>query len=131
MSDEELIDRFESGAVAETAFHHEDHVRLAFAYLRSYSPLEGLQRFSCALKRFAASQGKADRYHETITFAYFFLINERLARRACSGWEEFAESNSDLLVWKGGILEPYYESSTLSSDLARRVFVLPDKQPPR
>jgi hypothetical protein len=49
---------------------------------------------------------------------------------ACSPdatWEAFADRNSDLLVWKGGILTRYYAESTLKSDLARKVFVLPDK----
>ena len=35
--------------------------------------------------------------------------------------------NPDLLVWKDGILSRYYREATLKSDLARRVFVLPDK----
>jgi hypothetical protein len=46
-----------------------------------------------------------------------------------SEWEEFAERNADLLVWKGGVLEQYYRDATLWSDLARAVFVFPDKCP--
>lgn len=128
MSNQELIKRFEAGAVREAEFHHEDHVRLAFAYLQTYPVLEALKRFSAALQRFAASHGKADRYHETITCAYFFLTNERLACSGSADWEEFATRNSDLLVWKHGILERYYEDSTLNSNFARRVFVFPDKR---
>jgi hypothetical protein len=79
------------------------------------------------LKRFAAARGKSQLYSETVTHAYFFLIRERMARFAGSGWEEFARSNSDLLTWKGGILSRYYQEATLRSDLARTVFVFPDK----
>jgi hypothetical protein len=43
------------------------------------------------------------------------------------GWEEFARRNTDLLVWKKGILDRYYRHATLKSDLARKIFVLPDK----
>jgi len=50
-----------------------------------------------------------------------------MARDPKADWEEFAERNPDLLVWKGGILSRYYRESTLQSELARRVFVFPDK----
>src|ERR1017187_4871926 len=89
MSNEELIQRFESGAVPEDCFHHGDHVRLAFAYLSQYPTLQALDKFSSALKRFAAALGKSQLYNETITHAYFFLIRERIARSGSTDWEEF------------------------------------------
>jgi hypothetical protein len=79
------------------------------------------------LKRFAAAQGKPDRYHETITWAFLLLIRERIARaRRTQRWEEFAAGNADLFVWKGGVLATLYRPETLDSDLARRTFILPD-----
>ena len=127
MSNEETIRRFENGEVAPESFHHADHVRLAFAYLREYPVLTALEKFSAALKRFATSLGKPDRYNETITCAYLFLIRERMARSSESDWEQFAAANPGLLVWQDGILNRYYHPETLKSDLARQVFVLPDK----
>lgn len=127
MTDPEFIRRFEADALPEDSFHHADHVRLAFAYLLEYPPLEALEKFCRALRRFAEARGKAKLYHETITHAYFFLIRERMARRPADGWEEFAENNSDLLIWKPGILDRYYRESTLQSKLAREVFVFPDR----
>lgn len=127
MTDEELIQAFETDTLPENSFHHADHVRLAFAYLSRHPVLEALDRFAIALKRFAAARGKSQLYSETVTHAYFFLIRERMARFAGSGWEEFARSNADLLMWKGGILSRYYQEATLQSDLARTVFVFPDK----
>ena len=126
-ADAELIRRFESGALPEDSFHHADHVRLAFAYLSRYSALEALDRFSNALKRYAAARGKPQRYNETITFAYFFLIRERLVRSGGVDWDEFARRNADLLAWKDGILTRYYEEGTLQSQLARGLFLFPDK----
>jgi len=84
MSNEEIIRTFESGILPEDSFHHADHVRLAFAYLSLCGPLEALEKFTVALKRYAASLGKSQRYHETITHAYFFLIRERMARGGSS-----------------------------------------------
>jgi hypothetical protein len=128
MSNEELILRFETDTLPEHSFHHADHVRLAFAYLSLYPVLHALDRFSCALKRFAAARGKSELYNETITHAYFFLIRERMARSASADWDEFASRNPDLLTWKNGILTRYYNQDTLQSDLARAVFLFPDKR---
>jgi hypothetical protein len=127
MSNEELIDRFEADAVPGNGFHHADHVRLAFAYLSCFLVLEALERFSTALKRFACARGKPQLYHETITCAYLFLIRERMARSETEDWEKFAGQNEDLLRWKDGVLGRYYKDSTLGSDLARRVFLMPDR----
>lgn len=137
MTTAEVISCFEADDLPGD-FHHPEHVRLAFAYLSEYDPLEALRRFSEALKRYAAARGKADRYHETITYAYLFLIRERMARTPATApssrpgpppgnWEEFAAQNPDLLQWKPGILERYYLESTLRSDLARTAFLFPDK----
>ena len=122
-----LIEEFEQGR-APVGFHHADHVRVAFAYVAQYSFLEAEARFCAALKRFAAAQGKPQLYHETITRAYLLLIRERIARAGRSRtWEEFAEHNPDLLIWKGGVLATLYRQETLDSDFARHTFVLPDQ----
>lgn len=128
MHSDERIRRFEKGATPADTFHHEDHVRLAFDYVCRYPVLEAVQRFSDALKCFAAAQGKAERYHETITWAYLLLIHERVARAGrVQSWEQFAECNADLLLWKDGVLSTLYRRETLDSDFARHVFVLPDR----
>jgi hypothetical protein len=128
MTGDELIQQFEDGTTPAATFHHADHVRLAFEYLCRYSALEALRRFSAALQRFAAGQGKAQLYHETITWAYLLLIRERIARAgSVQTWEEFGERNADLLVWKGGVLAALYRQETLDSELARHTFVLPDR----
>lgn len=127
MTDCEFVSQFESGSFPPTAFHT-DHVRMAFAYLRQYPVLEAIERFSTALQRFANAQGKTNLYHQTITWAYIFLIHERIARAGqTQSWEEFAQANPDLLTWNNGILTRHYTEETLQSDLAKRVFVFPDR----
>lgn len=131
MNDQEIIEQFEQSRAPCGSFHHADHIRTAFAYLSRYPALEALQKFSSALQRFAAAQGKPGLYHETITWAYLFLIRERMLRAGHSqSWEEFAAANPDLLTWErgtGGILARYYQPETLNSPAARAAFLLPDK----
>jgi hypothetical protein len=131
MTDIEIIEQFEQSRAPAGSFHHADHIRVAFAYLSRYPALEALQRFSSALQRFATAQGKPGLYHETITWAYVFLIRERMLRAGRTlTWEEFATANPDLLSWEresGGILSLYYLPETLKSEAARCAFLMPDK----
>jgi hypothetical protein len=127
MTDEQLIHNFENDTLPDDSFHHADHVRLAYAYLSQYPVLVALGKFVSALKRFAAARGKTQLYNETITWAYFFLIHERMARHQAADWDAFTRLNPDLLSWNDGILNRYYHESTLRSDLARAVFVFPDR----
>jgi hypothetical protein len=128
MDDDALVLSFEAGAVPDGGFHHEQHVRLAWWYLRHFPLADALGRFQSGLQRFADAQGKPGLYHETITVAYVLLINERLADfPAVSDWASFAAAHSDLLRWKPSVLERYYTHDTLWSDRARRTFVMPDR----
>jgi len=128
MTDHELIEQFERGTLPNESFHHREHVRVAFLYLSEYPALEALQVFSTALRKFAAVHAKPQLYHETITWAYIFLIRERMARAGKKqDWKEFALNNPDLLTWKDGLLSQYYREETLRSDLARTIFIFPDR----
>ena len=128
LADAALLRGFEDGTLPASAFHHRDHVRVAWLYLQTEPPLQALDRFAEGLKRFAAAHGQARLYHETITWAYLLLIRERMERAGAGAtWEEFAAHNPDLLSWKPSILDRYYQPETLGSELARRVFVMPDR----
>ena len=123
MDNESLIRLFEAGEAPPDGFHHREHVRVAWWYLRE-SPLpEALGRFGAGLRRFADAQGKPDLYHETITTAYVLLIAERLddGDRELD-WDDFARRNPDLLTWRPSILARYYREETLASARAKRTF---------
>lgn len=127
MTDTEFIKAFESCTFPPTAFHHRDHVRLAWIYLREWPLVEALARFTASIKRFAAHNGAAGLYHETITFAFLFLIHERMQRSEAATFEAFAAESPELFAWKPSILDRYYRPETLQSELARRTFVMPDQ----
>jgi hypothetical protein len=128
--DDELLRQFEDCSLPLERLRHRVHIQIAFLYLRRHPVLDVLARFPQALKRYAATHGQASLYHETITWAYILLIHERMKRAGQPlSWEEFAATNEDLLTWSGTILKQYYRDETLSSDLARKIFLLPDKAP--
>jgi hypothetical protein len=122
------MEAFEAGALPIGSFHHAEHVKMAFLYLKKFAPLEALCRFSSGLARFATAHGKPDLYNETITWAFFLLIRERIARANSSQtWAEFSAGNGDLLRWEDNILKKYYRPETLASALAKSVFLFPDR----
>lgn len=128
MTDHELVERFEDGTLPIECFHHEEHIRVAFLYLSRHPVLDSLERFSASLKRLAERYGKANLYHETITWAYLLLIRERMARAKCAqAWLEFRAANVDLLDRQRSILLQYYRDETLASELAKNIFILPDR----
>jgi hypothetical protein len=121
------MQRFEAATLSEAEFRHADHVRLAWLYLRGRAMLPALTAFSEGLRNFAAAHGKSGRYHETITWAFMFLIRERMeSSPSHADWQNFARHNPDLLDWPQNILTHYYRPERLSTELARRVFVLPE-----
>jgi len=127
VTDDQLLTRFESCTLDPGDFPHREHVHLAWIYFRRQSPLRAMASFCEGLKKFAKSLGKEGLYHETITWAYLLLVRDRIARSSAETWEVFARENSELLMWKPSILDRYYQSETLQSELARREFVFPDR----
>jgi hypothetical protein len=122
-----LIEAFEAGRVDNGSFHHRDHVRMAWTYLRELSFPSGAQRFIDALQRFAQANGKPQLYHATITWAYLVTIHDRMQRNGAGDWESFAAANADLLTWKPSIIDALYRPETIASEHAKRVFVLPNR----
>lgn len=111
---------------ASAPFRHADHVEAAWRLARSPGGLAGLARLVDTLRDMAERHGMPDRYHETLTWGWYFLIRERMARGGTdASWESFAAANPDLM--DGTALGERYRPETLRSERARRVFVLPDR----
>jgi len=130
LSEDALIEQFEACTLPPSAFPHREHVRLAWAYLRRESLASAIAKFCDGLKAFAASIGKAGLYHETVSWAFMLIIQDRIARAAdgeAREWEAFAAANEDLLRNGRQLLERYYLPVTLDSPLARASFIWPDR----
>jgi hypothetical protein len=113
---------FEEGSLPNEAFGHREHVRVAWIFVSKYGLPDALARFANALKRFAIAKGAPQLYHETITWAYLLLIQERLARHAAETWDDFVAANSDLLEWKPSLLDRYLHTrATLVRSGARHL----------
>jgi hypothetical protein len=78
MNDEQFLQALEMCQLPASEFGQSDHVRAAYLYLRSHEFVVALEHLRRAIRNYAASLGKADRYHETITVAYLALIQQHI-----------------------------------------------------
>ena len=125
--DPAFVAAFRDTTLPTSAFHHRDHVRMAWLYVREHGPMDAAPRFAADLQAFARGKGVPGLYHATITGAYIALIAERQLDAPADSWDAFADAHPDLLTWKPGVLDRYYSAERLWSDAARVQFLLPDR----
>lgn len=130
MTDAAFAAAFRDTSLPTSAFHHRDHVRMAWIYAREFGADEAPARFAADLRQYARAKGVPGLYHATITTAYLALVAERVAMTPDASWDAFAAAHPDLLTWKPGILDRFYSADRLWSPLARAQFVMPDLGPP-
>jgi hypothetical protein len=128
LSDDEFLAAFESATL--TNFHHEDHIRAAWIYLRRLPFPQASEHMVESLRHFAARNGAHQKYHETITQARMHLIWAAMNLDHCGAigtFNAFAAAHSELMDPR--VLGRFYSSQLLASASARTEFVPPDLSP--
>jgi hypothetical protein len=123
LAEEEFAAAVERGEAPEGGFHHRDHLRLAWIYLRRYEAEEAGARIAETIRRFAAHHGQSARYHETMTQAWLLLM----ASEGGGSFEEALAAKPELL--DKNYLLAYYSADLLASEEAKARFVAPDIAP--
>ena len=128
MTDAELARALERGEIANENFHHASHLHVAWVYLsESSSVKEAASKMREALRRFASSAGKLEKYHETITLFWVHLLACGHAADSGKTLEEIVHANPGLLEKNFPLA--YYSAERLFSDNARALWVEPDLKP--
>lgn len=122
-NDDRVTTAFEAHAIDPEAFHHAEHVRVAFDLLHKHDFIDAAAIYAKGIRTIAAKAGAADKFNVTITYAFMSLIAERLAHDAIDDFDKFAAQNPDLM--SKNALSGWYDAARLHSAVARRVFVLP------
>lgn len=130
-SDSALLTSFIDLSLPAASFSHREHVRLAWIILKQQPDFAvAAGRFIHLLRRYVAHVGAAEKYHETITWAYLALVREAMQGCDAASSEAFLAQHPALLDHQGGALARRYDLSALLADpLARSVFVLPRRAP--
>ena len=128
LGDEEFVRAFESCELAGASFHHADHVRLTWIYVRQLGEEVATDRMLVGIRRFATHNGSPKKFHFTQTCAWVRLIAS--AQRDSSeltAFLEFVAAHPELL--DANALTPYYSKTLLDSPAARSEWVEPDVSP--
>jgi len=123
----DLLDSFERGSLDPATFNHRQHLSLAWTYLQRDGFPDGAIDFRRHLKNYVAAVGAADKYHETLTWAYLVLLNEQLTLHSppAETFDAMIQRRPDLLDHRRGAIARYYDKAQLDAPDARRVFLLP------
>ena len=124
-TNDKLLERFEQLEIHAPDFHHEDHVRVAYAMLDRYEFVEACARYAATIRTMAENVGVPDKFNATITFAFMSLIAERKSQSEPDDVAQFLAANPDLL--ESDVLSSWYSRERLTSAAARRQFLLPDR----
>ena len=116
---------FEGGRIDPARFHHREHVLISYELLERHPFPEALLHLARGLRLLAASAGKPEIYHETITAAFLALIAERRLAGSHRDAEDFLARNPELL--RKELLSELYGPARLHSVLARKTFILPER----
>lgn len=114
-TDDELIDAFETGKIEGADFPHEHHVRVAWGLAQRYGREEGLRRMATGIRDMAARAGQPEKYHHTITRAWFELVASTRSL------------DRDSALFDRTLLGRYYTPERLSE--GRERWLAPDLQP--
>jgi len=125
--DDAFVAAFQAGQIANEAFHHRDHLRLAWIQIRRL----GLERASEAVTRginhFASHHGSADRYNDTMTRFWVRVISLGISRHPELTFEELLAAEPHLL--DKGLPFRHWSRERMGSDAAKERWVEPDLRP--
>ena len=89
-SDEEFLRAFENLSFPADQFHHREHLRVAWLYLKSSDATRASERMSAGIRRFANHHGATEKYHHTLTLFWMRLVAVALVETGeGSAFEEF------------------------------------------
>jgi hypothetical protein len=126
MTDVELTRALERGEIKD--FRHASHLHVAWVYLTESSSMQqAANKMRDTLRRFAATAGKPEKYHETITLFWIELLSSAYTATRGGRLEDIVQANPHLL--EKNFLLAYYSVERLFSDEARSSWIEPDLKP--
>ena len=128
LGDDEFVRAFESCELAGASFHHADHVRLSWIYVRQFGETAATKRVLAGILRFATHNGGPTKFHYTQTCAWVRLIAVAHHKSLdVKTFVEFIAAHPELL--DGNSLSRYYSKALLDSQAARAGWIEPDISP--
>jgi hypothetical protein len=126
-SDQDFVRAFEDCSFPADLFHHSEHIRVAWFYLKSTDASRAAERMSEGIRRFAKHHGATQKYHHTLTLAWMRLVAAALVETPEGyAFEQFITAHPQLK--DTNVLAKYYSKELLETAAAREAWVEPDLQ---
>ncbi len=128
LSDDEFLRAFFEAELANSDFHHRDHLRLAWLLVRREGIAEAEVRVAWGIQHFASVHGHGPRYHDTMTRFWVRLVAHAVAHR-----QEIDDFDAYLAAYPK-LLDPslpfrHWNRETLLGSDARAAWREPDLAP--
>lgn len=128
MNDVELTRALERGQIPDTGLHHHSHLLVAWVYLHeSTSVPEAAAKMSKTLRMIGAAGGRPEKYHETITLFWIYVLAQARVEANGVRLEEIVHRQPRLLEKDFPLV--YYSRELLFSERARKFWIEPDLKP--
>ena len=130
--DDTFLGLFEAGRWPLEQWHHREHIKVAYLYLRRYPFDEAMERMRHGIRAHNAVHGVPDApdrgYHETMTQAWMRLVHLTLCEYGPSASaDEFFGQHPQLSQTK--VLRLFYSRELMMSPRAKTEYVEPDLAP--
>jgi hypothetical protein len=114
--------------IEPSAFTHERHLQVAFAYLQALPTVEAATaRMRTAVQRFAHAAGQQRKYHETLTVFWMQTVAAaRAASPEANTWADLKQVHPELLDRQAPLA--VYTPERLFGDEARARWCAPDRR---
>jgi hypothetical protein len=123
--DQDLVTDFENCALPAERFHHREHIRVAWIYLRRMDYSAAETRMAEAIRKYAKFHGATSKYHNTLTLVWMRLVAAALRKDpGIDDFDCFAGAHPELL--DPAAPEIFYSPELLRSEAARSGWVEPD-----
>jgi hypothetical protein len=127
--DENFLEQFETKTLRVEEWHHKQHIKVAYLYLRKYPFEKAMEKMREGVKAFNAAKGipeALDRgYHETMTQAWLRLVHFTLCEYGPAETAEAFYEQSPQLTQKK-TLRFFYTKDRFQTWQAKKEFVEPD-----
>ena len=131
MEHQVFLRKLENHTLPASEFNHRAHLYAAWGYRREYPAPEAAARCAYALSRFAMAHGVATKYNHTLTMALLAIVYSRI--ESCPAmiedWDAFLASCHDLETDARAVINEHYTSERMADEMARKIFIKPDKKP--
>ena len=132
VDDDLFVAEFEACRWPLERWHHRDHIKLAYLYLRRHRFEDAMAKLRAGIKAHNEAHGIPERldsgYHETMTQAWLRLVQVALLEYGpAASSDEFYEHHPELSQKK--VLRLFYSRERFVSREAKREFLEPDLAP--